>query len=172
MNYTWVILCCPSLWFVTSQFYQYPSGLLHWHWGDRKIAPVPLKQPWKLRVRRTQESTKMILPQQAQWNPVHILWFILYIITSTRILHCWGLLQKSRCSSQPTSITIVVIDLCPHCFASFNKTCNNNDGSHGTVIWNQYEHFCHKWCLYIYDSELDYNTLVRSWNNGICWMLS
>ena len=23
----------------------YPSGLLHWHWGNHMIAPVPLKQP-------------------------------------------------------------------------------------------------------------------------------
>ena len=24
----------------------YPSGLLHWHWGNLTIAPVPAKQPW------------------------------------------------------------------------------------------------------------------------------
>ena len=26
--------------------FQYPSGLLHWHWGNLTIAPVPAKQPW------------------------------------------------------------------------------------------------------------------------------
>ena len=26
--------------------YTYPSGLLHWHWGNLTIAPVPAKQPW------------------------------------------------------------------------------------------------------------------------------
>ena len=28
--------------------YIYPSRLLHRHWGNRKIAPVPVKQPWKI----------------------------------------------------------------------------------------------------------------------------
>ena len=26
--------------------FPYPSGLLHWHSGNRTIAPVPAKQPW------------------------------------------------------------------------------------------------------------------------------
>ena len=26
--------------------FPYPSGLLHWHCGNRTIAPVPAKQPW------------------------------------------------------------------------------------------------------------------------------
>ena len=25
----------------------YPSGLLHWHWGNQMIAPVPVKHPWR-----------------------------------------------------------------------------------------------------------------------------
>ena len=28
-------------WFI----YPYTSGLLHWHWGNHMIAPVPVKQP-------------------------------------------------------------------------------------------------------------------------------
>ena len=24
------------------------SGLLHWHWGNHMIAPVPVKQPWRI----------------------------------------------------------------------------------------------------------------------------
>ena len=31
-----------------SQSYPYPSGLLHWHWGNPRIAPVPVKQPWNI----------------------------------------------------------------------------------------------------------------------------
>ena len=31
-------------------FYPYPSGLLHWHWGNHMIAPVPVKEPWRIRV--------------------------------------------------------------------------------------------------------------------------
>ena len=26
--------------------YPYPSGLLHWHYGNLTVAPVPAKQPW------------------------------------------------------------------------------------------------------------------------------
>ena len=26
--------------------FPYPSGLLHWHYGNLTIAPVPVKQPW------------------------------------------------------------------------------------------------------------------------------
>ena len=26
--------------------FPYPSGVLHWHWGNLTIAPVPAKQPW------------------------------------------------------------------------------------------------------------------------------
>ena len=39
--------------------YSNPSGLLHWHWGNHMIAPVPVKQPWRIWVQFT--STK---PQQ------------------------------------------------------------------------------------------------------------
>ena len=30
--------------------YWYPSGLLHWHWGNHMIAPVPVKQPLRIYV--------------------------------------------------------------------------------------------------------------------------
>ena len=29
---------------------QYLSGLLHWHWGNHTIAPVLVKQPWRILV--------------------------------------------------------------------------------------------------------------------------
>ena len=28
--------------------YPYFSGLLHWHWGNHMIAPVPVNQPWRI----------------------------------------------------------------------------------------------------------------------------
>ena len=28
--------------------YPYTSGLIHWHWGNHTIAPVPVKQPWRI----------------------------------------------------------------------------------------------------------------------------
>ena len=30
----------------------YPSGLLHWHWGSHIIAPVSVKQPWRIWVNK------------------------------------------------------------------------------------------------------------------------
>ena len=35
------VLCFGTL--VSCQFYPYTSGLLHWHWGNHMIAPVPVK---------------------------------------------------------------------------------------------------------------------------------
>ena len=43
-----VLSSCELLWFGTSWFCPYPSGLLHWHWGNLMIAPVPVKQPWRI----------------------------------------------------------------------------------------------------------------------------
>ena len=45
---TGFLLCCVLLCFGTGWFYPYPSGLLHWHWGNHMIAPVPVKQPWRI----------------------------------------------------------------------------------------------------------------------------
>ena len=33
---------------VLLDFYPYPSGLLHWHWGNHTIAPVSVKQPRRI----------------------------------------------------------------------------------------------------------------------------
>ena len=46
------------LWFSASPFYPYPSGLLHWHWGNHMIAPVPMKQSWRIWVKISHESTE------------------------------------------------------------------------------------------------------------------
>ena len=45
---TWFVFCCVLLRFSTDILYPYPSGLLHWHWGNHMIAPVPVKQPWRI----------------------------------------------------------------------------------------------------------------------------
>ena len=34
------------------------SGLLHWHWGNHMIAPVPVKQPWKMSFNLSHVSSK------------------------------------------------------------------------------------------------------------------
>ena len=42
------MICGVLLWFGTGQLYPYPSGLHHWYWGNHMIAPVPVKQPWRI----------------------------------------------------------------------------------------------------------------------------
>ena len=38
--------------------YPYYSGLLHWHWGNHTIAPVPMKQPWRVWVNKCNGFTQ------------------------------------------------------------------------------------------------------------------
>ena len=44
----WLILCISVL----------ASGLLHWHWGNHTIAPVPVKQPWRIWINKSWESKR------------------------------------------------------------------------------------------------------------------
>ena len=37
--------------------YPNPSGLPHWHWGNHMIAPVLVKQPWRIWVKLTSHQT-------------------------------------------------------------------------------------------------------------------
>ena len=41
------MFCCVYIFFNGSIWliFPYSSGLLHWHWGNHMIAPVPVKQP-------------------------------------------------------------------------------------------------------------------------------
>ena len=39
---------CAWLWLSISWFYPYPSGLLHWQWGNHMIVPMPVKQPLRM----------------------------------------------------------------------------------------------------------------------------
>ena len=43
-----VLFCCGYIWFflwIHRSFYPYSSGILHWHWGNHKIAPMPWGNP-------------------------------------------------------------------------------------------------------------------------------
>ena len=46
-----------QVWFTVTgaliEFYPYPSRPLHWHWGNHMIAPVTVKQPWRIWVKCT-----------------------------------------------------------------------------------------------------------------------
>ena len=49
--------CDFFLWFGTV-VYRYSSGLLHWHWGNHMIVPVPVKQLWRIWVNTSHEPTE------------------------------------------------------------------------------------------------------------------
>ena len=46
--FTRLTLCCAVLCFGANWCYPYPSGLLYWHLGNLMIAPVPVKQSWRI----------------------------------------------------------------------------------------------------------------------------
>ena len=50
-NLHMVVLCCGLI------LYPYPSGLLYWHWGNRTIAPMPVKYSWRIWLNRSHETT-------------------------------------------------------------------------------------------------------------------
>ena len=43
-----VVLVISVLNGITWCIHLYCSGLLHWHWSNHVIAPVPVKQPWEI----------------------------------------------------------------------------------------------------------------------------
>ena len=62
------VLGRASLWLGICWCYPYPSGLLHWHWGNLMIAPVPVKLPWGIWVDRPRESMGT-----SQW--IHVIYY-------------------------------------------------------------------------------------------------
>ena len=64
------------LWIGAGPFYPYPSGLLHWHWDYHLIAPVPVKQPWRIWVNVTYKSINDWWYNQIKVheNHLHIWW--------------------------------------------------------------------------------------------------
>ena len=68
--FDYVIYCNESIWSI----YTYSPGWLHWHWGNRMIAPVPVKSPWGMCVKPTSLNHNKT-PQRT--NHVHISWDVL-----------------------------------------------------------------------------------------------
>ena len=52
-SYSLGLLCWLHVTRKWLRFAPYPSGLLHWHWGNHMIAPVSVKQPWRIWVNAT-----------------------------------------------------------------------------------------------------------------------
>ena len=84
------MLLCVLLKLGTSQFHPYFSGLLHWHWGNHMIAPMPVNQPWRIWVTQSHISTEHYTKtkqNKEQQNQVHILWDIVYMLCQYISIH-------------------------------------------------------------------------------------
>ena len=57
---TWFTLYCDLLWFGTS--------LLHWHWGNHMIAPMPVNQPWSIWENTFHESIRSCRITMTNYN--------------------------------------------------------------------------------------------------------
>ena len=94
MNYVhaWFASYCGSLWWTIDRFDPYPSGLLHWHWSNHTIAPVPVKQSWSIWVNMSQQSpdgndvtlSKCTANLGASWGKACILPIQFNILFSTK----------------------------------------------------------------------------------------
>ena len=69
------MVCCVFLWFGIGWYYPYPSGLLHWHWSNHMIAPVPLNLTQIHQGYFTGTGAIIWLPQHQWNNPQDMGWF-------------------------------------------------------------------------------------------------
>ena len=73
------------------------SRLLHWHWGNHMIAPVPVKEPWRIWVKSGSTCTTL-QPNTTKYKTVYIIYGILYIVTTGNIstFHFWNCLEEKN----------------------------------------------------------------------------
>ena len=120
LNHRWhslliyIYMHCSAL-----MIHVYPSGLLHWHWGNHAIAPVPVKQPWRLWVNRNPLRTDTPQYDLSVWHVLSILAHVLWVLS-------------------------VVTDWCKHvvtvCSVSYDAKSDSSPPTH--VAWQkQYKAF-------------------------------
>ena len=95
LHYISRIICTQNeiryvlFWLGVNWFYQYSSGSLHRHWGNHEIAPVPVKEPWRIWVNKSYKSPWSRWHNQDKRKQtklahniieLHISWDILYIL--------------------------------------------------------------------------------------------
>ena len=81
--------------------FPYPSGLLHWHCGNLKIAPVPAKQPWWIWINTSFEfimNDYITTTKQSTTKPwAYFLGNTVCIIPSRRICLEWVSAMSAGC---------------------------------------------------------------------------
>ena len=68
-----------------------PSGALHWHWGNHTIAPVPVKQPWRIWVKLNHNKT------QQSANRMHDSWDVLWVLNKCMGVNVYWKLTSESC---------------------------------------------------------------------------
>ena len=90
--------------------FPYPSGLLHWHYGNLTIAPVPAKQPWWIWINTSCEfimndcitPTKQSTTKPCAYFLGYTVWLFSWpltwgrVITSHIIISMYTLLSKTQ----------------------------------------------------------------------------
>ena len=84
-------------------YYPHPSGLIPWHWGNHMIAPVPVKQPWRIWIHWSHESLGFneTTAKESTTKLIMFLWAILYLSHDILILvsavkrECVSLVQRT-----------------------------------------------------------------------------
>ena len=82
------------------------SGLVSWHWGNHMIAPVPVKQPWRIWLNRFQESTITDNINTTKQSTSNYNWYqttTKHSTTRTMCLTHWGRDQIDAISQTPFS---------------------------------------------------------------------
>ena len=80
---TRLMFWCVLLRLGIPRFYPYPSGSLHWHWGNHVVAPAQVKQPWRIWVNKLHKSLgayNITTTQEIRTHPSAHLRNALYII--------------------------------------------------------------------------------------------
>ena len=122
-------VCSVLLSFSNCWLYPYPSGLLHWYWGNHVIAPAPVIQPWRIWVNGWHKSTEnCFYDYKTTTNHVHNPWDILHITVN------WNhntliLLQSTYDEKKHTSVItrygVMLVSAKINCVALlFVKSCH------------------------------------------------
>ena len=83
--------------------YPYFSGLLHWHWGNLMIAPVPVKQPWRIWIKLI--NTKLQFKKMFEWCTHLMGWTALCCVLEQ--LH-----QLFLCLISPNTLCYIICRCC------------------------------------------------------------
>ena len=103
--HSWFMLCCVLLWFGGFQFYPCSSGLLHWHWGNHMIAPVPVKQPWRIWINISHKSSnKYDITKQSTTKQTCLMGY-----TADALLHFYVAAKHKQTKSEGVWMTVLFL---------------------------------------------------------------